>query len=79
MVIRKIIGYAKTSYVEGRNILDGPLIVNEIFSWSKRIKRKTLLFKFDFGKAFDSVNWDYLDSILLQMNSGHKWKTWIKG
>lgn len=25
------------------------------------------------------MNWEYLDFILLQMNYGHKWQTWIKG
>lgn len=47
----------QSAYVEGRNILDGPLIVNEICSWAKRAKKKVLLFKVDFEKAFDSVNW----------------------
>lgn len=55
--------------MEGRNILDDPLIVNEICSWAKRVK-KVLLFKVDFEKAFDSVNWEYLDSVMCQMGFG---------
>lgn len=46
----------QSAYVEGRNILDGPLIVNEICSWAKKSKKKVLLFKADFDKAFDSIN-----------------------
>nr|KAJ0197785.1 hypothetical protein LSAT_V11C700368170 [Lactuca sativa] len=60
------------------NILDGPLIINEICSWAKQIKRK-VLFKFDFDKAFDSINWNYLDSVLDQMGFGSKWRAWIRG
>lgn len=35
-VIGDIVGEEQTAYVEGRNILDGPLIINEVFSWVKR-------------------------------------------
>lgn len=69
----------QSAYVEGRNILDGPLVVNEICSWAKKSKTKVLLFKVEFDKAFDSINWEFLDSNLLQMGFGNKWRMWIKG
>nr|KAJ0196777.1 hypothetical protein LSAT_V11C700381330 [Lactuca sativa] len=78
-VIGSIIDDVQSAYVEGRCILDGPLIINEICSWAKRSKKKVLLFKVDFDKAFDSVNWEYLDSILGQMGFGNKWRMWIRG
>nr|KAJ0221442.1 hypothetical protein LSAT_V11C200080410 [Lactuca sativa] len=34
-VIDKIISSIKIAYVEGRSILHGPLLLNEIVSWSK--------------------------------------------
>lgn len=58
-VIGKVVGEVQSTYVEGRNILDGPLIVNDICSWAKSIKNKILIFKVDFDK---SLNWEYLDS-----------------
>ena len=76
-VIGSVIDEVQSAYVEGRNILDGPLIVNEVCSWAKKLKKKILLFKVDFDKAFDSVNWGYLDSVLLQMGFGNKWRSWI--
>lgn len=67
--IRKVMGKffndVQSAYVGGKNILDGPLIFNEIGSWAKKVKKKVLLFKVDFEKAFNSVNWNYLDSLLL--------------
>lgn len=66
-LIGHVIGDAQSSYVEKRNILDGPHIINEIHSWAKKVKQKVLLFKVDFDKAFDSINWEYLDSVLSQM------------
>nr|KAJ0215151.1 hypothetical protein LSAT_V11C300106750 [Lactuca sativa] len=65
-VIGSVIDEVQSTYVEGRNILKGPLIVNELCSWSKNKKRKMLLFKADFNKAFDSMNWYFLDSIMDQ-------------
>lgn len=54
-------------------------MINEVCSWAKRDRKKILLFKVDFDKAFDSVNWQYLDSVLEQMGFGNKWRMWIRG
>lgn len=69
----------QSAFVEGRSILKGPLIANELCSWGIKNGRKMLLFKVDFNKAFDSVNWEYLDSVMEQMNFGSNWRRWIKG
>lgn len=37
------------------------------------------MFKFDFDKAFDSINWEYLGSVLSQMGFGSKWRQWVHG
>nr|GEX66081.1 putative RNA-directed DNA polymerase, eukaryota, reverse transcriptase zinc-binding domain protein [Tanacetum cinerariifolium] len=36
-----------------------------------------LLFKVDFEKAFDSVNWNFLLDVMRQMGFDHKWRRWI--
>ena len=77
-VIGSVVDEVQSAYIEGRNILDGPLIVNEISSWAKKVNKKVLLFKVDFDKAFDSINWSYLDSIQMQMGFGNKWRNWIR-
>ena len=47
-------------------------------SCAKKSKRQILLFKVDFDKAFDSINWKYIDSMLDQMGFGAKWRSWIQ-
>lgn len=79
LVIGSVIGEAQTDFIKGRNILEGPLIINEVCNWVKKVKTKALIFKVDFHKAFDSVNWEYLDSVMLQMGFGDIWRKWIRG
>ncbi|KAJ0734469.1 putative RNA-directed DNA polymerase [Helianthus annuus] len=36
-----------------------------------------MLFKVDIDKAYDSINWGFLDSVLHQMNFPRLWRNWI--
>ncbi|GJU28441.1 retrovirus-related pol polyprotein from transposon TNT 1-94 [Tanacetum coccineum] len=53
MVIPSVIGEVQMAFLKGRQITNGPLLVNEIESWAKKHKKKLFLFKLDFEKAFD--------------------------
>ncbi|KAJ9567980.1 hypothetical protein OSB04_003946 [Centaurea solstitialis] len=77
-VLGTVISNTQTAFIKGRSILDGPLMVNELISWAKKARRKLLLFKVDFAKAFDSLNWNYLDNVMLQMGFGDTWRAWMK-
>nr|GEX17555.1 retrovirus-related Pol polyprotein from transposon TNT 1-94 [Tanacetum cinerariifolium] len=61
------------AFIKGRQITDGPLILNEIISWCKYKKEESLMFKVNFQKAFDSVRWDYLNDILGKLGFDNKW------
>ncbi|XP_071699221.1 uncharacterized protein [Rutidosis leptorrhynchoides] len=61
----------------GRNITDGALIANETVDFLKQKHMKSLVFKFDFEKAFDCLSWDFLMEIMGIMGFGSKWKSWI--
>ena len=73
-VLGTAIGEVQTAFISGRNILDGPMITNEICSWAKKAKQKLFLLKVDFDKAFDFINWNYLDSVMVQTGFGDKWR-----
>ncbi|GJX72943.1 RNA-directed DNA polymerase, eukaryota, reverse transcriptase zinc-binding domain protein [Tanacetum coccineum] len=56
----------------------GPLILSEVIDWYKRRKKKMLLFKVDFEKAFDSVSWRFLDHVMDKLGFSSNWRRWIK-
>lgn len=64
--------------MKGRNIFDGVLIANEVVDWWKRSHKKGVILKFDFEKAYDSVNWNFLFSMLGNFGFGRKWVGWMQ-
>ncbi|GKA08346.1 putative RNA-directed DNA polymerase [Tanacetum coccineum] len=76
-VIGSVIRSNQSAFIEGRQILDGCLVANEIIRTASIENTKLLLFKVDFKRAFDSVNWNFLLDVMRQMGFGSKWRTWI--
>ncbi|GKB24540.1 RNA-directed DNA polymerase, eukaryota, reverse transcriptase zinc-binding domain protein [Tanacetum coccineum] len=77
-VLDGIVSEVQSAFVTGRQMLDGPFIINELIQWCRSKKRKAVIFKVDFEKAFDSVIWDYLDDVLFKFGFGSKWRAWIR-
>lgn len=77
-VMPHIISETQTTFLSGRNILDGVLIANEVVDGWKKAKKKGLIIKLDFEKAYDSINWGFLFCMTSQYGSGNKWISWIK-
>lgn len=71
-----IIAEEHTCFMKGR-ITDAILITSEILHSMKTKKCKGVIFKLDFEKAFDTVNWNFLLDTLKAMNFGPKWIKWI--
>ncbi|GJS02927.1 RNA-directed DNA polymerase, eukaryota, reverse transcriptase zinc-binding domain protein [Tanacetum coccineum] len=73
-----IVSKEHLAFIVGRQILDGPVILSEFIEWYKKRKKKLLIFKVDFEKAFDSISWNYFIHILDRFGFGNKWCSWIK-
>ncbi|XP_071715114.1 uncharacterized protein [Rutidosis leptorrhynchoides] len=76
-IIPRIIGVEQRAFVKGRYILDGALIVNESVEFLKVDRRRGFLFKVDFEKAFDCLNWNFLIDVMKCMGFGTRWRKWI--
>ncbi|MCH81219.1 cysteine-rich receptor-like protein kinase, partial [Trifolium medium] len=61
-----------------RQILDGILIANEAVDEARKTKKELMLFKVDFEKVYDSMDWGYLDAVMGRMSFPVVWRKWIK-
>ncbi|XP_071689558.1 uncharacterized protein [Rutidosis leptorrhynchoides] len=77
-VLPRLIGIEQSAFLSERSILDGILVLNESVCDLKRSRARSFIFKADFAKAFDSVNWNFLLSMLSRMGFGAKWVKWIE-
>jgi len=66
--MESVISEIQSTFIHGRQILDGILIANELVEDVRRPKKDTLLFKVDFEKTFASVDWCYLYIVKRNMN-----------
>ncbi|KAJ9561057.1 LOW QUALITY PROTEIN: hypothetical protein OSB04_006217 [Centaurea solstitialis] len=71
-VLAKLVSSTQSAFIKGRHILDGVLIANEIVDHMKK-KKKGWIFKVDFEKAYDNVEWAFF------FGFGCKWIKWIEG
>ncbi|GKD88956.1 RNA-directed DNA polymerase, eukaryota, partial [Tanacetum coccineum] len=78
-VIGSLVSKEQSAFIRGRQVLDGPMMLSEVIDWCNQKKRKAMIFKVDFEKAYDSVRWDFLDMILYRFGFGDTWRGWIKG
>nr|GEU85985.1 hypothetical protein [Tanacetum cinerariifolium] len=78
IVLGDIVDEVEPAFIAGRQMLDGPFILNDVLQWCYKKKTKSLIFKVDFEKAYDSVRWDFLDDVLKKFGFGNKWCNWIQ-
>lgn len=69
-VIDSIISDCQSTFIPGRLITDSIMIVFESMHYMKRkVKRKDcwMALKLDISKAYNRVEWNYLEAVLLKM------------
>jgi len=78
-VIGKIIDARQSAFLEGRGLMDSVLVANEVMEEYKRKGKSCVVFKVNYEKAYDSVNWDFLYYMLRRLGFSDRWIQWIKG
>ncbi|XP_051190649.1 uncharacterized protein [Lolium perenne] len=74
----QLVGPHQTAFIRGRCIHDNFLLVKESAKLLHRKRIPSLLLKVDTAKAFDSISWPFLLSVLRQRGFGTRWLGWIK-
>lgn len=63
-VIGLVVSLEQSAFIKGKQILDGPFLLNEVVAWCKTYSNPLLFFKVDFDEAYDSFSWEYLIEIM---------------
>ena len=77
MVMEDIISSSQNAFVKNRQILDLVLVVNECLDSRLKASLPGLLCKLNAEKAFDHVNWGFLQKLLERSWFSAKWRQWI--
>ncbi|RVX13392.1 Transposon TX1 uncharacterized 149 kDa protein [Vitis vinifera] len=77
-VLHETIFGSQGAFVEGRQILDAVLITNEVVDEKRRSGEEGVVFKIDFEKAYDHVEWGFLDHVLQRKGFSQKWRSWMR-
>jgi len=78
-VFNHIIDTKQSAFLASRGILDSVLIANELLDEAKRENKASIVFKADFEKTYDSIDWDSLGYMMGRLCFNAKWIRWIKG
>jgi hypothetical protein len=74
----RIINRCQSTFIKGRNIMDGVMTLHEILHDVKNKKRDGMILKLDFEKAYDKISRDFLFEMLRQRGFDEIWCKWIK-
>eukprot|EP00253_Pinus_taeda_P016706 PITA_16706 len=76
-ILSSIISPEHTGFVEGKQILDGLLVSQEVVHSLKHKKEARMRIKLDLSKAYDLLNWEYLKSVLAAFGFCNMWVKWV--
>ncbi|KAA3471339.1 reverse transcriptase [Gossypium australe] len=77
-LVDKLIRECQFAFILRRQILDCSLIANEVLDYVRRNMLQGVAFKVDFQKAYDTVDWDFLEFVMIKICFGNRWCKWIR-
>ena len=77
-VILKLVHKNQNGFIRSRSIQDYLAWSFEYIHQCHHLRRRAIVLKLDFEKAYDKLNWDFLYECLKQRGFGIKWCDWFK-
>lgn len=76
LILPKIVNEKQSGFVAGRMITDNKIVANEVMHWMKGKRKGKCGFatqKIDIAKAYDRMEWNYLEGVLVALGFCRKW------
>ena len=77
-VLPEIIKNDQSSFLKGRSIAESILLIDGIINFADDMNKPGLLMFVDFEKAFDSIEWAFIERGLVHFNFAPSLVTWFK-
>ncbi|KAJ3700519.1 hypothetical protein LUZ61_004224 [Rhynchospora tenuis] len=72
-----LISSSQTGFIRGRMISENFIVAREMVNHLRSQNRPSVLLKLDFHKAFDSLDWNFLNKVLVQRGFPPSFISWI--
>lgn len=77
-VLDTVVGDSQFSFIPGRLIFDNILLSHELIKGYTRIQiSPRCMVKVDIQKAYDSVEWPFVEQMLVELGFPHRYVQWI--
>lgn len=76
--MNSLISSNQSASLQNRNILYRVVIIKEVVDFAKKKRKESMILKVDFKKAYDKVNWKFLNYMMGRFGMEEKWRLWIK-
>lgn len=76
-VINSLVDTTQSAFLKGRCILDNIATAEKLIFSIHNGRLPGYILKFDFAKAFDLVDWDFMLDLLKARGFGDRWLSWI--
>ncbi len=77
-VIKTLIHEDQSGYIKGRYIGSNARLIEDYFDFCEDFKIPGVILCLDFEKAFDSLEWNFMFSVLKHLNFGPQFIKWVK-
>jgi hypothetical protein len=76
-ITKKVISPTQTTFLPGRNIMEGVIILHETIHKIHRKKQSGVILNLDFKKAYDKINLTFVQQALRMKGFSSTWCKWV--